>query len=362
MPMNKKIIWGVIIIIIIVLAIYAGRTTPEYKASLLAPQTIKIGIVAPLTGGGASYGTNLVNGVRAALEDAKNTRNTYELLVEDDGTNPAQSASAAQKLINVEKVSALITTTSGSGNAVKPIAATAQIPHICVCSDTRIADGQYNFNNSVLPNEEALAWLREAALRGAKTVAIFSQNQPGFNLLTDNIKSQATSTGLTVVYDERFDPTIKDFNTNIIKAGAVKPDIYLVGFFPPQIDIIGQQLKNNRVTNVAGMATFGIAANPGIYEGDWLSDASLVDPSFKDRLSAKYPEIRFNVRSAPQGYDTATMVIQGFESGTGAAHYLLDLTSHSGKSGMLSKQKGEAVFHSPIGIWEIKDGKPVQVK
>jgi hypothetical protein len=29
---------------------------------------------------------------------------------------------------------------------------------------------------------------------------------------------------------------------------------------------------------------------------------------------------------------------------------------------MLSKQKGEAVFHSPIGIWEIKDGKPVQVK
>ncbi len=357
----KKIIIGAIIVILIILAVMAGRTTSEYKASLLAPQTIKIGVIGPMTGGAAVYGTNLAKGAQLALDLIGKTRNTYQLVFEDDGTNPAQAASAAQKLVNVEKVQAILTVTSGTGNAVKPIAANAKIPQICLCSDARVADATYNFTNILMADDETAAWLAEAKSRGVKSVAVLGQNQPGFNLLLQALRDQATSSGITIAYDERIDPSIKDFKTSIAKARLVQPDLFLIGFFPPQIDIIGQELKTLGVTNVAGIATFSIGADPSLFNGKWYSDASLASPSFADEFSKKFPDIRFNVRVAPYAFDSFTMLVNGFESGD-VLGYLLNTTSYPGKAGNLTKTRGTSSFRAPIGIWEIKDGKPVQVK
>ncbi len=355
----KKIIIGIIVVIFIILAIWSSNRSSSPATT--QGQVIKIGIIGPMTGGASVYGTNLAKGVDLALKQLGTTKNTYQLLVEDDGTNPAQAASAAQKLINVEKVQAVLTVTSGTGNAVKPIAAGAKIPQICLCSDTRVADGQYNFTNILMADDEGRTWVNEAIARGAKNVAIIRQNQPGFNLLVDGVLASASTSGIKIVYDEKHEPTIKDFNTSIAKARATKPDLILVGFFPPQVDIIGQQLKSLGVTNVAGIATFSIAANPSLFNDRWYTDASLSDAAFADEFTKTYPDIRFNVRVAPYAYDSLKLLVNGFESGS-VLDYLLNTTSYPGKAGTLTKEKGTSSFRSPIGVWEIKDGKPVQVK
>jgi ABC-type branched-subunit amino acid transport system substrate-binding protein len=361
--MNKKIIWGiVIIIIIIVVAILASRTpSTDQPAPVGQAQVIKIGVIGPMTGGAAVYGTNLAKGAQLALTSIGTTKNTYQLVFEDDGTNPAQAASAAQKLVNVEKVQALLTVTSGTGNAVKPIAANAKIPQICLCSDTRVADGAYNFTNILMADDETRTWLNEAKARGVKTIAVLGQNQPGFNLLLQALRDQATSTGITIVYDERIEPSIKDFKTSIAKARATKPDLFLIGFFPPQLDIIGQELKTLGVTNIAGVATFSIGADPALFNGRWYSDASLSSPAFADEFIKAFPDTRFNVRVAPYAFDSFNLLVNGFESGD-VLGYLLGVTSYPGKAGNLTKAKSSSSFRAPIGIWEIKDGKPVQLK
>lgn len=354
--MNKKIIWGIVAIVVVIIVVWSVQ-----GKSISEKETIKIGIVGPLTGGASVYGTNLAKGAEFALKNIKDTKYNYELVIEDDGTNPAQSASAAQKLINVDKVSAILTVTSGTGNAVKPIATSAKIPHICLCSDTRVGDNQYNFTNILLADDEAKKWLEEAVSRKVKTVAIISQNQPGYNLLIDNIKSNATTSGITIVYEERTDPTVKDFKTSIAKARATKPDLFLVGFFPPQLDIIGQEMKTLGITNISGMATFSIGANPSLFNDRWYSDASLSNPAFESEFIKEFPETRFNVRVAPYAFDSLNLLVNAFESGS-ALDYLLNVTSYPGKAGNLTKAKGTSSFRAPIGIWEIKDGKPVQVK
>lgn len=359
--MNKKIGWGVVVVIIIVLIIIGvtrGQKTSETQSD---QRTIKIGLIGPLTGGASVYGTNLVKGVQLALKDLGATKNKYELLIEDDGTNPAQSASAAQKLINVDKVDAIISVTSGTGNAIKPIATAAKVVQLCLCSDSTVADGKYNFTNIILPGDEAAKWLAEAKATGVKKIAILAQNQPGFNLLIDNLTKLATSSGITIVFNDRSEPTIKDFNTVIAKARATKPDLILVGYFPPQLDIIGQELKSLGVTNFAGMATFSIGADPALFNGHWYSDASLSDPKFADEFTAAFPETRFNVRVAPYAFDSLNLLVNGFEAGS-VPSYLLRLTNYAGKAGNLTKNAGEAYFHAPVGIWKIEAGKPVQVK
>lgn len=367
--MNKNFFW-ITIVLAGVLAVY-GFSESRLKDSSDRSSVIKIGVVGPMTGGAAVYGQGLVKGIELARKDlesgvgsdGKKLKHTYEVIVEDDGTNPATAASAAQKLVNVDKVQALITVSGGTGNAVKPIATAAKVPHICVCSDPTVADAfGYNLTNVVLPDDEARVWLAEAQAQGVKKVAILGQIQPGFNLLIENLKKEAPAYGIAVVSEERFDGKTNDFKTIIAKSRSAKPDTYLAGAFPPSLDILVTELKNVGIQSIAGMGTFSISPNLSLYDGLWFTDAALADTAFKTRFETAYPEARFNVRTAPYGYDTFNILVQAFESDGRVNESLLGMTRYEGKVGMLSKKAGSGNFQSPVGIWKMLNGEAVQVK
>ncbi|MEA2715301.1 MAG: branched-chain amino acid transport system substrate-binding protein [Candidatus Parcubacteria bacterium] len=351
MNKNSRPILGVIIaiLIIVVVAVSANRPADE--------KIIKIGLIAPLSGPGEVFGKSVANAIALAEDDLKDTKYKYELLIEDDGTNPAQSASAAHKLIVVEKVQALISMTSGTGNAVKPIATANKVPNICVCSDISVADGAYNFTNLILPDDEARGWLVEAQKRGIKSIAILHQNQQGINAIVASIEELAPVYGITVTFNQQFDPTVRDFKTVIAQAAVTKPDLYYVVSFPPSLDIIGQQLSDFGITNISASATFGISAKPELFEGKWYNDANVADLAFRTRFEDRFPGIRFNVRSAPFGYDSFMMLVNGFEKGGNINQYLSSLTSFDGKAGKITKSNGSRSFHSEPALWIIKDGK-----
>ncbi len=74
--------------------------------------TIKIGAIGPLTGESSIGGIDELNGKKMAVEDVNNdggiNGKKVELFSEDDASQPSQSASAAMKLINQNKVAAII--------------------------------------------------------------------------------------------------------------------------------------------------------------------------------------------------------------------------------------------------------------
>lgn len=355
--MNKttKIIIGIIIVGLGVWVIKAGNQPAK-------SQTIKIGVVAPLTGGAAGFGQALVKGLELAKNDLKDVKNDYVLIFEDDGTNPATSASAAQKLVNVDKVDAIITTTSGTGNAVKPIATAANIVHICVCVDTRIVDNKTNFTYLVLPEVESKAWVAEAAKSGPKTIAIIAQKHPGFVPIKAALYKELEAAGIKIVFDEEFDPSIRDFKTILAKAAATKPDIYYAGAFSPSLDILGKELNNQGIKNYAGIGTISIAPDLKVFEGVWFTDTYLSDVAYKERFEQTYPDIRFNVRTAPESYDVFNILVDAFESGQGVGDHISKLTSYDGKVGKVTKPADSGAFDIPVAIWTIKDGQAVQIK
>lgn len=359
--MNKTSKWIVALIIIGIL-VWVIKAANKSASPAAQGQVIKIGVVAPLTGGAAGYGLPLIKGIELAKKDLGSTTNIYEIVFEDDGTNPAQSASAAQKLVNVDKVSAVITTTSGTGNAVKPIATAAGIPHICICVDTTMTDNKTNFMYLALPEVEAEAWANEAASRGVKNIALIGQNHPGFNVIVDKIKPFFVEKGIKIAFEEKFDPTVKDFKTVIAKARASKPDLYFVGAFPPSLDVIGSELKTQGIKNVAGIGTFAISANPSLFDGDWFTDVNLTDAAFKERFVKEFPEVRFNARTAPEGYDAFNLLVKALESGQSPGSYIAGLTSYEGKVGRVTKPADKGNFSVSVGIWKIENGEAVQVK
>ena len=355
--MNKKIWWSLaaIVVIIIIIFIFRGNSGGT-------KQVIKIGVVAPVSGSYAAYGATLAKGVQMAAADLskQQTKYSYQVIVEDDTSNAATAASAASKLINIDKVKAIITTTSGSGNAVKSQAAAAGVIHVCDCTDVSIGNAPYNFTNLILPKDEARAWLTEAQRRGNTKIAILAQIHPGAKALIDALLPQVASTSLRIVSNESFDGNSRDFNTLVTKAKSSGADIYLIEGYPPSLDIISKELMNAGIKNISTMGLFTTSPNPAQYNGLWYTDATLTDPALKTRFETAYPDIRFNARTVPYGYDIFNMLVQSFEKDGDASSNLKSITEYDGKVGKVTKAADSSNFRSEAAIWTVQDGDFVQ--
>jgi len=104
--MNKnKIIWLIAIIALVsVLLVYFkfNQTTEKIE-------TVKIGIILPLTGDAGNYGKSLKEGIITAdllLSDSLGFN--VQIIYEDSKAEPQQAVSAMNKLISADKVSSVI--------------------------------------------------------------------------------------------------------------------------------------------------------------------------------------------------------------------------------------------------------------
>lgn len=346
--MKKRNIFLVVAILCLVIAgINIGSTGKHNK--------IVIGVIAPQTGGGAAFGASFVKGVELAVKDY--SLNDVEVVYEDDGGDATKAASAAKKLINVDGAQVILTVTGTTANAIKSIAEDASVVHIADTADPTVGSGDYNFTNSIVPTDEMPAWLLEASKRNIKRVAILYQNHPGIIPSVSLVQKLASSYGIEVAFIESFDGKQGDFKTLALKASQSKADMYFVAAYPPSLDIVSKNLIELGITNISTYSLFAISPTPALYNGKWYTDANLADVSFKERFENEYPNIRFNVRTAPYGYDMFNLAVSAIKSGN-ASEYLKQLTSFSGKVGTVIKDVGGNSFRSSPAVWAITEGVP----
>jgi len=324
---------------------------------------IKIGVIVPESGPSQLLGASFLKAVKLAQEDLNNTKNTYELVIEDSVTTPEQAESAIKKLINVHHVQALLGGISATGKFVKPYATAAKIPHLCVCSVKTIGDGEYNFTNIPIPEDEARRWVAEARDRGVKTVAIISQDYPSINGHVKALREEAPSAGISIVYDKQFEESTTDFRAMIAQANeGGQPDVYFVSGYPPALDILREQLEELEAPKVASIVAPSISDRPELFEGDWYTDSDLAHDEFKRRFEQKYPNTRFATHMMPYAYDSFNILVQAFESGKDPIEYVRGVTSYKGEAGEITRAPGSGNFRSRPAVWVINNGRPELVK
>ena len=112
--MNKKTIWTIVAIIVVIFVVW-GISKNTQKAG---GETIRIGVLLPLSGPVAYIGENMQKGFESALSEINKNKNVFELIYEDNKNNPADAVTGAKKLVELDNVDILITTMSGSSVAV----------------------------------------------------------------------------------------------------------------------------------------------------------------------------------------------------------------------------------------------------
>ncbi len=111
------------------------------SAQALAQETVKIGLIVPLTGGQASTGKQIDNAVKLYMQQngATVAGKKIEVIVKDDGAVPDNTKRLAQELIVNDKVSFL----AGFGVtpaalAVAPLATQGKVPQVIMAAGTSI--------------------------------------------------------------------------------------------------------------------------------------------------------------------------------------------------------------------------------
>ena len=118
-------------------ALLAGTAMPSAQAE----DTVKIGLILPMTGGQSSTGKQIDNAVKLYIKQHGDTvaGKKIEVLLKDDGTVPDNTKRAAQELIVNDKVSFIAGFgITPSALAAAPLATQAKVPEVVMAAGTSI--------------------------------------------------------------------------------------------------------------------------------------------------------------------------------------------------------------------------------
>ncbi|MCK9919163.1 ABC transporter substrate-binding protein [Microbacteriaceae bacterium K1510] len=358
-----------------------GLVGASLIASAAAAQTVKIGVVEPLTGGVAFDGNNVVKGARLAAKEINAAGgvlgNQVELVIADGACKPAESVSAAEKLIAADKVPVIMGAfCSGATQAVMPLAEKSQIPLVTgVSSLPRLTEvgNRWFFRNAETDAMMAAAFAKSLH-NDLKFNSVFflAANDDWGRGTVDSFKKILEGIGAKVVGAEYFEYSHADFYTPLTKVRAAKPDLVVVVAETQAASILVKQAKelglNSKIfgvgawatptfINLAGPAADGLLAGVA-YASTIAGDLNKV---FVDKFKAEYNEAPG--KYSMSGYNTIHIIAQAIKR-AGAAEPAkirdaLTATDYTGPTGRLRFDDKGQVYGQDVFLVELQGGSPL---
>ena len=209
--MNNKI---TIVIMIVTLILLTGCQEKE---------TLKVGVIAPMTGPASSLGEHFMNGFNLIENEH------LEIFVEDSKSNPAETITAAQKFVNVNNVDLIITL---QASVSVPLAGYTEdkVPLLgtIISDESFTRDYENTYNLFPLPEEEVGESLNFIELKKYKTAAVLTLNDKyGKSMNREFVQSYKGQ----VLANEEYGMMNKDISTQLLKIKNANPEVvYFIGY------------------------------------------------------------------------------------------------------------------------------------
>ena len=238
-----------------------------------------VGVVGPLTGDAAIYGTNVVNAAQIAVDEinALGGDIQFQLISADDVNDPETSVNAYNQLMDKGMQLLVGTVTSKPALSVSPLSNEDRVFTLTPsASGDDVIEGNDNtyqvcFTDSNQGSRSA-QYIDEH-FDDAKIAIIYKNDDPYSQGIRDTFAAEAKTRGMDVVYEGTFDSSSQtDFNVQLTGAQSAGADLlFLPIYYTPASVILTQ-------ANAMGYAPtfFGVDGMDGILTADGF-DASLAE-------------------------------------------------------------------------------------
>ena len=298
-------------------------------------ETIKIGVVCPISGASAIAGKYIVNGVKlleAELDAAGGIEKDgvlypVEFIYEDNEAKEDISANVYQKLIYQDEVIAILgPDMSKAILAAGPIAQSAGVTNIgTFTTNTAVTEiGDYIFRACFIDPFQGKAAATYAWEAGYKTAGVLYNNADAYSKgLYEFFEKTFTELGGEVVEAQAYSGAdVKDYNVQLTKINATNPDCI---FMPNLLGEVGLQVQQARSIGITAPLIGGdswdtpevaeVAGAENIKGSVYISAFSAENPDpiaqefvtrFKEAYNGDLPN-----SNATLAYEAGKMIVEG---------------------------------------------------
>ena len=340
---------------------------------------IKIGHVAPLTGGIAHLGKDNENGARLAIDEAnaaniqiEGKQAKFVLVAEDDQGDPKVGTTVAQKLVDAKVAGVVGHLNSGTSIPASTIYSGANIPMISGSATNPLLTEQGLkgvFRTVGRDDQQGPAIANYlVANNKPKLVAIVDDATAYGEGLANEVEKTLKAAGVKVLPREKGTDKTSDWKAVLTKLKGRRPDAVFYG----GMDATGgPMLKQARELAIKAVFTFGDGACTdkmkelaGDAADGLLCSQAGIPPQAADKKFLDAYKKKFNVDPilyAPFTYDGAKLLIEAMKKANSPdpAKYLPELQKieYTGASGKISfDDKGDRK-DAEMTIFTMKEGK-----
>ena len=234
------------------MALAFSCTRPNDENSAPNHSTIKIGYFGDLTGPTFNFGQSAINGVLMAASEINQNGGIngrqIDVVIEDDKGSPEEAARLTAKLIDQDKVVAIIAGgTSGNSRAAAPKAQSSHIPFISPSStDPAVTQvGSYIFRACFVDSfqGEVMARFAVNTLKAQKAAVLYDFNSPYGRGLTQYFDVSFGKLGGRIVGEQSYTQGDANFKGQLSTIKAAEPDvIYIPGYYG-DVALIAKQAR-----------------------------------------------------------------------------------------------------------------------
>ena len=288
-----------------------------------AADTIKIGLMAPMTGSWASEGQEMKRNVDLLAEqaNAKGGLNgkKIEVVIEDDGGDPRTASLAAQRLTTKGVVAVIGTYGSAVTEATQNIYDEAGITQIANGSTAvRLTEKGLKHFFRTCPRDDEQGKVGAATIQkmGAKRIALLHDSSAYAKGLADEINTILKANKQNVVFFDALTPKEQDYSAILTKLKAANPDVVFFTGYYPEAGLLLKQ-KKQMGWNVPFMGGDAIN-NPDLVKiagKDAAAGFQFLSPPVPKDLDT--PEAKAYVVAYKQKYGESPASIYGVLAGDG---------------------------------------------
>ena len=363
----------------------AGAMTLAFAGSTMAQEMIvKIGHVGPVSGVTAHLGKDNENGAKMAIEElnAKGVmiggkKVKFQLLAEDDGGDPKQGTTVAQKLVDAKVNGVIGHLNSGTTIPASSIYNAAGIVQISPsATNPKYTEQRFAGAFRVVANDKQLggALGRYAVeVNKAMKVAVIDDKSAYGEGVANEFKKGVKSKGGQIIIQEHTTDKSTDFSAILTSIKAKKPDVIFFGGMDAVAGPMLRQMKALGITSKFmggdGMCTIKLAelAGDSIGEGNVIcaEAGGVVDAQKKgmDDFKAAYKK-KFGVDVqiyAPYVYDSVMVMVEAMKQANSAesAKYLpmLKKMKYKGVTGDIAFDEKGDIKDGTLTFYTYKGGK-----
>lgn len=334
---RKHVFWAMMLVFCMVLVMVAGCGQPETAPDQdgdeppEGTEVVKVGMVGPLTGGAATYGLSVRNGVQIAIDEANANEEipgvSLELNAEDTEGDWSKAANAFSKLIEQNKVNVIVGgVLSSETEAGGPIAMSSQVPAISPSSTaTGLTIGNPYLFRNCLSDEVQASQLAEYAVTelGFKKFAILYTNNDYGVALKNAFEGTARELA-EVVAVEAFMDNDENFKPQLTSIQTKGPEAIFIAGYYTEAAKIAQQAMEQGLEEIQFLGADGFYSPVLMEIGEDAVEGAIFTAGFHSgdesatvqNFVNKYQEL-FNEEPdmfAAQAYDAARIVIAAMKS------------------------------------------------